>query len=102
ARRAGDAEGARPAGLRARPRAHVLARRLRHLAEAAVVDVVDEAPDLVLPRDERARLDARDRLADVLVEVVERLGGPFRLDAGVLLHLAPEVVVAEGEHPAVG
>jgi hypothetical protein len=38
----------------------------------------------------------------VLVEVVERLGRPRWLDAGPGLDLALELVVGEGEHPAVG
>jgi hypothetical protein len=45
--------------------------------------------------------DPCDGLADILVEIVERLSGPLRLDAGVFLDLTPEVVVVEGEHPAV-
>ena len=49
------------------------------LAELAGLDLVDEAADGVLLRDERARLDAGDRLAHVLVEVGERLGRPLRL-----------------------
>src|SRR4029453_11715677 len=38
----------------------------------------------------------------VRVEVGEGLGRPLRPDAGLLLDAAPEVVVGEGEHPAVG
>src|SRR4051794_3530679 len=70
--------------------------------EGARLHVVDEAADRALVGDERAGLDPLDRLPHVLLEVVERLRGPVRLDAGVLLDLALEVVVAEGEHPAVG
>src|SRR5204862_178124 len=36
------------------------------------------------------------------LELVGRLGRPVGLDAGVLLDRPPKVVVAEGEHPAVG
>src|SRR5918996_5674470 len=72
------------------------------LAKPARLDLVDEAADRVLSRDERARLDAGDRLAHVLVEVVERLGGPLWLDAGLSLDLTLELVVGEGEHAAVG
>src|SRR5215210_7253849 len=77
-------------------------RPLGDFLQAAGVDVVDEPADGVLAGDEGARLDARLGLADVLLEVGERLRGPLRLDAGVLLDLAAEVVVLEGEHAAVG
>ena len=43
-----------------------------------------------LVRDERARLDAADRAADVVVEVGEGLRRPRRLDPGVLLQVAAE------------
>ena len=49
-----------------------------HFAEAPRLHLVHEAAHVVLVGDERARLDARERLADVLVEVAERLGRPFR------------------------
>jgi hypothetical protein len=52
-----------------------------NLAQLAVLDPVDEAADVPV-RCERAGLDARDRLAHVLVEVAERLDGPLGLDAG--------------------
>ena len=41
-------------------------------------------------------------LSHVVLEVGERLGRPGGLDAGVLLDAAAELVVGEGEHPAVG
>src|ERR671914_775258 len=72
------------------------------LAQPARFHLVDEAADRVLPRDERAGLDAGDRLAHVLVDVGERLGRPLRLDAGLVLDLTLEFVVGEGEHAAVG
>jgi hypothetical protein len=53
-------------------------------------------------RHERAGLDARDRLADVGVEIAEGLGRPRRPDAGVRLDGGLEVVIGKGEHPAVG
>ena len=52
--------------------------------------------------EERTRCDPGDRLADVLVEVGERLGRPLRLDADVVLNRPLELVVGEREHPAVG
>ena len=58
---------------------------LDHLVQLACGDVEDEAPDRVFVRDERAGLDAGDRLSHVLIQVGERLGGPFRLDAGLVL-----------------
>src|SRR5579875_72442 len=63
--------------------------------------VVDEAAH-VLAWDEGAGLDAGDRLPDVPSEVVEGLEREGRPDAGLLLHLSSNVVVLEGEHPAVG
>jgi hypothetical protein len=60
------------------------------------VDVVDEPAQGVLVGDERAHLDARDRLAHVLVEIVEGLDGPRRLDAGLVQERALEVIVGEG------
>jgi hypothetical protein len=53
-------------------------------------------------RHERARLDPRDRLPDVVVQVPEGLGRPRRLDAGLLLDAGLELVVGEREHAAVG
>ena len=47
---------------------------LADLVERAGGDVEDEAPDGVGVRDERAGLDPRDGLADVLVQVGERFG----------------------------
>src|SRR5262245_13687729 len=71
------------------------------LGESAGGDVVYEAAHVVFLRNEGAGLDAPDRLADVFFEVVEGFGGPLGLDARLLLDLAAEVVVAEGEHAAV-
>src|SRR5919198_4989897 len=78
------------------------AERLRHFAQLSALDLVDEPTHGVLLRDERAGFDPRDRLPDVLLQVVERLRRPLGLDSGFLLHLAAELVVAEGEHAAVG
>ncbi len=58
------------------------------LAQAPVAHVVDEPRTESFLRDERAGLDPRDRLADILVEVAEGLGGPVGLDAGLVLDLA--------------
>src|ERR1700723_1414701 len=68
---------------------------LPDLVELPGRDVEHEAPDLVGVRDERAPLDPRDRLADVLVEVAEGLGRPGRLDPGVGLNRRLELVVGE-------
>jgi hypothetical protein len=54
------------------------------LAQLSVLDLIDKATH-VLVGDERACLDAADRLAYVLVEVFEGLDGPLGLDAGVVL-----------------
>src|SRR5712691_5835274 len=77
-------------------------RTLGHLAQPSGFNVVDEAANGVLLRDERTRLDSGDRLTYVFLEIVERLRGPLRLDPRVALDLAAEVVVAEGQHAAVG
>src|SRR5659263_50205 len=74
----------------------------RHLAQQPGGDVEHEAPHGFGVRDERAGLDAGDGLPHVLVQVGEGLGGPLRLDAGLVLDGALEVVISEGEHAAVG
>jgi len=71
------------------------------LAHATGLDLVHEPPHLVLPRDEGAGLDPRNRLADVLLEIVERLRGPGRPHARLVLDLATEIVVLEGQHSTV-
>src|SRR5579862_7744152 len=73
-----------------------------HFVEPARLDVVDEPAYVLFLRDEWALLDPSDRLADVLFEIVKRLGRPLGLDAGLVLDLPSELVVAEGQHPAVG
>src|SRR5919199_5368511 len=85
------------------PRKHGAAPGVRSgdLPQPAGLDLVDEPADRVLLRDERARLDPVDRLAHVLLEVLEGLGRPGRLDSRVLLDLTPELVVVEGQHAAV-
>src|ERR1700750_3285483 len=72
------------------------------LPEAAGLDLVDEAADGVLVRDERAGLDPGDGLAHVGVQVAEGLERERGPDAGVGLDLGLDVVVVEGEHAAVG
>jgi Zn-dependent alcohol dehydrogenase len=47
-------------------------------------------------------MNGLDRLADVGVEVMERLRRPRRLDARLGVQRPLEVVVVEGEHAAVG
>ncbi len=46
--------------------------------------------------------DPVDRLADVGVQVGERLGRPLGLQPGLVLDALLELVVGEGQHPAVG
>jgi hypothetical protein len=48
-------------------------------------DVEDEPADRVGVREERAGLDPGDTLAHILAGVGERLGGPGRLDPGLVL-----------------
>src|ERR1700692_3369841 len=69
---------------------------LDDLVELGRRHVEDEAADVVLARDERARLDARDGLADVLIQVGEGLHAPGWLDAGFPLDGGLEVVVGGG------
>ena len=52
------------------------------LAQLPGLHLVDEPAHGVLVRDERAVLDALDRVAQVALEVGERLGGPLGLLAG--------------------
>src|SRR5215213_10812441 len=99
---------------RARPRAAATGRTRRrprrrpgrlgllHLAQPAGLDLVDEAANAVLVSDERARVDARERVAQPVVEVVEALGAPLGPDAGLLLDPRAQLGVVEPEHPAVG
>ena len=94
--------GAAAAALLRRLRRLVPPGRLGDLAQLARLHLVDEAAHGVLLRDERAGLDAGDGLANVPVEVGERLGGPLRLDPGLLLDRLLERVVGEREHAAVG
>src|SRR2546430_13793595 len=75
---------------------------LLDLPEPAGLDLVDEAADGVLVRDERAGLDPGDGLAHVGVQVgkgLQRERGP---DAGVGLDLGLDVVVVEGQPAATG
>jgi hypothetical protein len=50
----------------------------------------------------RARLDPRDRLADVGVGVVERLERERRTNAALARDRGLHLVVVEREHPAIG
>ncbi len=72
------------------------------LAQQSGRDVEDEAAQRGGLGDERTVLDAVERLTDVLVDVGERLRGPLRFLADLVLDIALEVVVGEGQHAAVG
>src|ERR1700722_9058433 len=72
------------------------------LAELAGGHVEDEPARRRVLGNERAVLDAVQRLADVLGEVGEGFSRPRRFDAGLVLDRALEVVVGERQHPAVG
>jgi hypothetical protein len=50
-----------------------------------VVDGVDETADRGLDRDERVGRHVPDRLAHVVVEAAERLGGPRGFETGLAL-----------------
>jgi hypothetical protein len=73
-----------------------------HLPEAAGQHVEDEPPHLVPVRQVGAEADAVDRLPHVGIEVGEGLEGKGRPDAGLLLDLCLQIVIAEAEHPAAG
>src|SRR5215472_6797170 len=76
--------------------------QLTDLVELAGGDVKDEPADRILVRDKRAGLDPPYRLPNVLVDVGKGLGGPGRLDSGLVLDGALELIVGEGQHAAVG
>src|SRR5215208_1984593 len=67
--------------------------KLVDLAKPSGLDLVDEAAHALLVRDERARLDASDRLAHVLLQVREGLHGEVRLHANLFVDLGFELVV---------
>src|SRR5215216_5599818 len=76
--------------------------KLVDLTQPSGLYLVDETAYALLVRDERARLDASDRLAHVLLKVGEGLHGEVGLHAHLFVDLSFELVVGEGEHPAVG
>src|SRR6516164_2679567 len=63
--------------------AHWVRLARRHLVEGSGLHVIDEAADLIAMGDERAGLDAGDRLAHVRVFILERLESKVWPDAGV-------------------
>jgi hypothetical protein len=73
-----------------------------YFVQFACGDVEDEAQDGVFVWDEGAGLDAGDRLPDVFIEVGECFGGPWWLDAGVVLDGALELVVGERQPSLCG
>src|SRR5690348_8667747 len=77
-------------------------RLLLDFAQAPRLDLVDEAADGVLVRDERAGLDPGDGLAHVALEVGEGLERERRPQSGVGLDLGLDLVVAERQHAAAG
>src|SRR5215212_2554134 len=72
------------------------------LAQPARLDLVDKAAHALLVRHERARLDPCHRLAHVLLQVREGLHREVGLHPHLLVDLGLQLVVGEGEHPAVG
>src|ERR1700733_3088792 len=79
-------------------------RRVRsaqgNLSEAARLDLVHEATDLLL-RDERARLNPGRGLPHVVLSLLEGLQSEARSQTGIAIDLGLHFVVAEGLHPAV-
>src|SRR4051812_43136262 len=63
------------------------------LAQPARLYLVDKAAHALLVRDERARLDARHRLAHVFFEVGEGLHREVGLEANLLVDLGLQIVV---------
>src|ERR671937_349456 len=75
--------------------------KLGDLTQPTGLDLVHKAADLILLRDEWACLDPRNRLPHILLEIVEGLRRPLRLDARLVLELPTKVVVSERQHAAV-
>src|SRR5215211_6092017 len=67
--------------------------QLVDLAQPSGLNLVDESAHALLVRDERARLDASDRLAHVLLQVGEGLHGEVGLHTHLLVDLSFELVV---------
>ena len=76
--------------------------RSADLAQPPGLDLVDEAPDRLLVWDERARPDRLDRMAEAALDVLECSGVPVGARPAALLEPPLELLVGEGEHPAVG
>src|SRR3954454_16071640 len=77
-------------------------RSWESLFETTIFDTVDEATDVLLVSDERAHQEAADRLAHVLVRVLEALGRPPRADAGLIFDLVLQRVADQALQAAVG
>src|SRR6476660_1949116 len=71
------------------------------LAEPARLNLVDEAVDRHV-LDPRVGPDPADLLAQVVLEVRERVEGEVDVGAGLRDEIAVDVVVLEREHPAAG
>jgi hypothetical protein len=95
----------RPSARRVlRPRAHQRHSVPPHFTSVSnpVSCIEDEPPHILLVRYERLRLDAADRLADVVLQIGEGFWGLERADSRLLLDVPLRIVVPEGLHPAVG
>src|SRR5260370_30587124 len=90
------ASDARPANLLL-----VHSRRGPDLIQTSSLNVVHEASNARLVRNEWACLDTRDRLLHVTLWARERLECKRRTDANLRLDLSLDVVILEGEHAAV-
>src|SRR2546426_7947856 len=75
---------------------------LSHLVEATGFHVVDETADLVLSGDEGASLNPGDRLPDVRLKIRKGFKGKVRTNADLVCDVRLHLIVAKGEHPAVG
>src|SRR5690242_11499136 len=74
----------------------------RNLVQTSALHVVDEAPHARLVRYEGAGFGPGDRLFHIVLEIRKRLQGERRPDADLRLDLLLDVVILEGQHPAIG
>src|SRR4051812_10094682 len=93
-----EGHGAVPAARSRRPRVALEG----DLLEPSVLDAVDEPADVLGVPQERALADAPRRVAQAALEIAERARRPGRALAHLSLQARGELLVGEGEHPAVG
>src|ERR1700761_1760594 len=73
-----------------------------NLSQRPLMHVINEPPHVVGPRNERTAADRLDPRPHVVLRAGEGMGAPARALARLLLELAGELLVREGQHAAVG